>query len=160
MQLRNVLAALLFVLYLAALCSLLILKWLPIPGVFPPVPLLPQLDINSFHVNLTPFHSLALFWNARGVSISDEDVWKNLWGNILVLLPFAPLFPSRRGRIRPLLIICSGLSLILSIELIQLLSGIGVWDIDDIFLNTIGLLGGFLFLLPRLIRRKKGKKRG
>lgn len=151
------LAVIVFALYLIALCSLLLLKWLPIPGIFPGSPGL-FLNLRSYQVNLQPFKSIDLFWKVKDDELSRMLVWKNIFGNILVLFPYAPLAALSVKKMRPWIILLSGLSLILLIELIQLITGLGVWDIDDVLLNTTGLLLGFIFLLPRLLRRDPEKK--
>ena len=56
------------------------------------------------------------------------------------------------------------MGLSLCVEVLQLLTRVGSFDVDDIFLNTIGgVLGFVLFIISNLIRRhhvRKREKRG
>lgn len=68
--------------------------------------------------------------------------WSNILGNILVFMPFGFLLKhSGYTMTRGLLY---GLALILFIEGVQLVSGLGVFDVDDILLNGIGVFLGLL----------------
>ena len=58
----------------------------------------------------------------------------------------------------------NSLGLSLCVEVLQLVTRVGSFDVDDILLNTIGgVLGYIVFVICNLIRRKcyvrKGKKR-
>ena len=140
---------LIFFMYLLAVVSLLLFKWLPIPGVFPfPPDIHPVSTGFDTTLNLSPFQSIRLYQEAYGTSLSDQTIWSNLLGNVLVLFPFGFMGALLARRFRPWLILLSGLCLILGIELTQLLTGLGVWDIDDILLNTLGLILGLIFALP------------
>jgi Glycopeptide antibiotics resistance protein len=75
---------------------------------------------------------------------------KNIVGNLLLLFPLEVLLPLLWEKFRNFTrVIIFALSLTLSIEILQLLSGyignIGrAFDIDDIILNTAGALIGFI----------------
>ena len=48
----------------------------------------------------------------------------------------------------------------LSIEIIQLFTKVGCFDVDDLLLNTLGgLIGYIIFLISNVIRRNYVKKR-
>jgi len=82
--------------------------------------------------------------------------FENLFGNILVFIPFGVLFPlvSRIGRKWYLFLLVS-LAFILGIEVFQLFTGCGAFDVDDIILNCLGALTGFLiFQVFSIIKRK------
>ena len=57
----------------------------------------------------------------------------------------------------------TGLTFLLSlgIEIIQLITRVGVFDVDDIILNTVGgMLGYFIYRVVRVVnRRRKHAKR-
>ena len=63
---------------------------------------------------------------------------------------------------RAFLIFLSGFLLSLTVEVIQLISKVGCFDVDDLILNTLGaVLGYVFFVISNHIRRKKyhyGKK--
>ena len=89
-------------------------------------------------------------------------VFTNLFGNILIFMPFG-FFISMASRARGFfmtLFYRFGLSL--CVEVFQLLTKVGSFDVDDLLLNTIGgVLGYILFSICNTIRRRHyghGKK--
>ena len=82
-------------------------------------------------------------------------VFANLFGNILIFVPygfFISLAAERRGFFKTLFF-SSGLSL--CVELVQLATRVGSFDVDDILLNTIGgIFGYILFAVCNAIRRR------
>lgn len=81
-------------------------------------------------------------------------LWRIFWfdflGNIFCFVPFG-LWLGRRQVPFPLCM-AAGLGLSLLIEILQFVLGTGISDVDDLLLNTIGvLLGWILFLLCRRI---------
>lgn len=92
--------------------------------------------VNWFNTyNLIPFKTIIGYWafpNAHNTII-------NILGNIVILMPvqflIMKIFDIRKFRIS--LIIDISLSLL--IEIIQLISHAGVFDIDDIILNVLGM---------------------
>lgn len=77
--------------------------------------------------------------------------FENLFGNILIFIPYGMLyplsFPSRRSRrlFGPLtcLFICG-------IEVFQMVSAFGKFDVDDILLNCAGAMIGMIFMIAIL----------
>lgn len=68
----------------------------------------------------------------------------NIVGNVLLFVPLGYLLRrSTNGRIVAVLAI--GVPVILLFETVQLFSGLGVFDVDDILLNVIGIVTGYLF---------------
>ena len=68
---------------------------------------------------------------------------KNLAVNIIMFMPcgfLTPLF-LKRNEIWHILIV--GIILSVIVEMLQALLGVGTVDIDDVILNTVGLLLGF-----------------
>lgn len=89
------------------------------------------------NINLIPFRSITPYLK----NITESFAFKNIIANIVVFIPLG-FFVSQ---IKPknlfkMLVIC--LSVILSIELIQLFFKIGFFDVDDIILNFTGSLMG------------------
>lgn len=80
----------------------------------------------------------------------------NLFGNVLAFMPLGFLIPvSFPGIDRWWMIVLHSFWLSLCIELFQLVSHFGAFDVDDILLNTLGgLLGFFAFLMIRFVYRK------
>ncbi|MEE1085740.1 MAG: VanZ family protein [Schaedlerella sp.] len=111
-------------------------------------------DLGTYRYNLMPFKEIKRFWEYREV-LGTFTVFANLFGNILIFVPYGFLIStfSRRGRINRSflwsIILCTG------VELFQLFTRVGSFDVDDIILNTLGgLLGWFLFKICNRIRRK------
>lgn len=66
-------------------------------------------------------------------------------GNILIFIPcglFVPYFRKKKRRLSDFFVSC--LFLIMFIEITQVLSLFGSFDIDDVILNMIGCLAGYL----------------
>lgn len=96
----------------------------------------------GYQYNLYPFKTIYDFvvnWKFY----SARTIFMNLIGNIFVFFPFgillAILYPKRKWR----WIIKFSLLFIFVLESIQLLSKRGVFDVDDLLLNTLGILLGF-----------------
>lgn len=70
----------------------------------------------------------------------------NLAGNILIFTPFGFLVPIMSRRLRGFFrVILLGFELSLAVECVQLVTKTGSFDVDDLLLNTIGALIGYLF---------------
>lgn len=71
----------------------------------------------------------------------------NIFGNILLFIPFGILSGASWGRMRGLLLtfLASGLAS-LGYELIQYLYAIGEFDVDDIMWNVAGAVSGYLLV--------------
>ena len=84
----------------------------------------------------------------------------NLYGNILMFIPFGFLFVLLTKHIKFYVVTLSGALLSLLIEILQLFS-FRATDIDDVILNTLGtfigfLLGSFLLACIPFLRRATG----
>lgn len=99
---------------------------------------------TTYRYNLKPFAEIKryLCYSER---IGSFNVMLNLAGNVICFMPFGfviPILSSRqRGFFRMLLL--SFLSSLL-VELLQLVSMLGSCDVDDIILNTLGGVIGYL----------------
>ena len=98
------------------------------------------------NLQLKPFHMILNFTSFK---VPFEDFFLNIVCNVVVFMPFGFLGLIHKnckniGILLPLFI-CG----IISIELTQHFTGRGVADIDDVFLNTIGMLSGY-FLFSKL----------
>ncbi len=103
----------------------------------------------------TPRYSLTLFHTIKSYLHNyDYQVHQyNLWGNILPFIPLGFLLPAAFAKLRPLYVaipLC--LLLIVGLETLQLYTGLGSFDVDDIFLNGISVLLGYTAFV--LFRRK------
>lgn len=89
----------------------------------------------------------------------------NIFGNVIAFLPFGFMLPLLSVKCRKFLYV-TFLSLIfsLSIELVQLALKVGIFDVDDVLMNTAGgMLGGLIFFICygilTLIKRYQAKKK-
>ncbi|WP_339260734.1 VanZ family protein [Paenibacillus sp. FSL R5-0713] len=104
-----------------------------------------------YQYNLVPFETI------RPLLLEREryhtDAWvKNLFGNIVLFIPLGIWIPWLFRRCRSFLTFTSTVVLLLlGVEVIQLITRVGSFDVDDIILNTVGAWIGYagfkLFLL-------------
>jgi glycopeptide antibiotics resistance protein len=93
--------------------------------------------------NTTPFSTIKLFYNSR--RMNPEFMMNNLLGNLLGFIPFGFLLPLLIPFFRNLFkTLVAGFLLSLGYETVQLVFGLGVFDVDDLLLNTAGVLIGFI----------------
>ena len=119
--------------------------------------------VEEYRYNLELFREIRRFITYRE-QLGMFAVFANLLGNILIFVPygfFISMAAERRGFFKTLFF-SFGLSL--CVELVQLATKVGSFDVDDILLNTIGgILGYILFAICNVIRRRyhvrKRKKR-
>lgn len=109
---------------------------------------------DSYHYNLIPFREITRFYVYRDV-VGARAFVLNLFGNVIAFMPFGLFIPILFTRWRKLnSILRMTFFLSLGIEIIQLLTRTGSFDIDDLILNTLGgVLGYLLFVILDLFRR-------
>ena len=115
---------------------------------------------RSYHYNLVLFKELKRFITYRK-SLGTVVVMTNIFGNIIGFIPFGYILPIISKRRRKFAVIgLLSFQLSLSIEVLQLVLKVGSFDVDDLILNTLGgLIGYLLFWISNKIRRKyDGKK--
>ena len=101
-------------------------------------PALPYWD--QLRYNLTPFHTIKLFWRI----LPNASAIINLCGNVIMFIPlgfFLPrIFPALRKFWRTLL---TTTLIIAAVEFAQLFTLLGCCDIDDLILNVMGAAIGY-----------------
>lgn len=105
---------------------------------------------NMHKANLKPFTTIKLYLNSRG---NPEYASNNLWGNTLGFIPLGIFLPLLFTLLRrPVHTITCVFLISLGFETFQLLSMLGIFDVDDLLLNTLGGAIGYLFfwLMHRL----------
>lgn len=114
---------------------------------------------RSYHYNLVLLKEIKRFWNHRE-SLGLMAVFLNLFGNIAAFVPFGTILPIMHHRYRSFLyMILMTFEFSLLIEVIQLVSKVGSFDVDDLLLNTIGgMLGYLVFEILNKIRRHRYAK--
>ena len=134
----------LFLLYILVLLKVIVFKY-PIDNLVQIVQSWSR-DVlweGAANANYTLFKTISLYirhWHSLGM-IS----FKNLVGNIVVFIPlggFLPiLFPKMQN-----FFLCMAVALlfIFGIEMFQLISNFGIFDVDDIVLNGLGVFLGYI----------------
>lgn len=137
----NIIAIVLFVLYLAVLMKLLVFKY---PSV---------MTFEIAKGNYVPFKTILTY-------LSGEPTWntaiRNIWGNIILLVPmgFFVSFFSRPFKWKSAFIAAVIIGTLP--EIIQGIFKAGVFDVDDILLNVFGaVLGYAVFICVKSIFAKK-----
>ena len=107
-------------------------------------------EMREYHYNLVLFKEIKRFWQYRE-QVGFFAMFTNLFGNVLIFVPFGFFLPmgSRQS---------FGLSL--CVEVFQLITKVGSFDVDDLLLNTIGGICGYiLFVICAAIRRRHAGKK-
>ena len=98
-------------------------------------------DINY---NLIPFRSIS----SQLERITQWWALKNLLGNIIPFIPFGFLLPITYPKFNSAIrVLAIGFVSIVLIEIFQFFTKIGSFDVDDIILNMIGIVCGYLMFL-------------
>ena len=105
--------------------------------------------------NFVPFHTIKMYIEYAYKLNSVE----NLAGNLLVFVPFGFLFPyvAREGT-HFFVMLLNAFVFVLGIEMFQLFSAFGAFDVDDILLNCLGASLGFG--VNRLVQWWERKRKG
>ena len=143
----------LFVIYAA------LLLWLLFDRPIARDPVIDYAETMRGNMNLVPFHTIRNYWTVvKRMEFTPlfRHCVINLGGNIFLFIPigyFLPrLWPSLRNFFSFLLTCTMAITLV---ELLQLVTLLGSLDIDDLILNLLGMLVGYLMCI---IVHKRGKK--
>ena len=144
------LGKLLFVLYIAFLFWFLLFSdWYGRSG-----------EMREYHYNLELFREIRRFWTYR--EQLGLLTFTNLIGNVLIFVPFGFFMPmaSRYWNRSFFLTVFYSFGISFFVEVFQLLTKVGSFDVVDLLLNTAGGLCGYiLFALCNVIRRNYVEKR-
>lgn len=93
----------------------------------------------------------------------EKVIWlalKNLLGNLLPFIPFGFLLPIAYPRIKAFFkVFLVGMFAVLFIEIFQYMTRLGSFDIDDIILNVLGgVVGYLLYIFSEFIFKKTSEK--
>lgn len=108
---------------------------------------------NGYRYNLTLFAEIKRFYGLLGGSMNFRAII-NLFGNVVCFVPFGLfvpyIFSKRFSFIR---VVTATFIFSLCIELLQLYFMIGIFDVDDLILNTLGgAIGYIIYKIVSLIR--------
>lgn len=111
-------------------------------------------EMQEYRYNLVLFREIRRFWNYRD-QIGLFAMFTNLFGNVIIFMPFGFFMPmaSRYRSCFSAVFYSFGLSL--CVETFQLLTRVGSFDVDDLLLNTVGGLAGYvIFAICAVIRSR------
>ena len=112
-------------------------------------------EYQGYRYNLELFKEIKRFWLNKE-TLGWDSVLTNLAGNIVAFMPFGYCLAvlTKHGKNAILCGLGTGL-FSLVVEVVQLVSRVGAFDVDDIFLNGIGGMLGCLayFLIGRPVER-------
>lgn len=116
------------------------------------------LNKSSYNYNLEPFREIKRFWNYRNI-LGFESVFLNLFGNVVAFIPFGVMLPILSARRRNFfLVTLLTLEFSILIEVTQLFTRAGSFDVDDLILNTAGGSLGYLVYLVIKFLVKRWRK--
>lgn len=103
--------------------------------------------------NFIPFKTIRMY--IRYYDMPGIRSFSNLFGNILVFVPFGVLLPMvHKASRNAWIMLLNALLLIVGIEIFQLFSNFGAFDVDDIILNSLGvLIGGCIYHLLKPVQK-------
>ncbi len=109
---------------------------------------------SEYRYNLVLFKEIKRFIEYRE-ELGAFAVFTNLFGNILIFMPYG-FFISMASRARGFFMtLFYSFSLSFCVEIFQLFTKVGSFDVDDLLLNTVGgVLGYILFVICNMIRRR------
>ena len=129
----RILGKILFVLYIIFIIYFLIFSdWYGRTG-----------EMQEYHYNLVLFKEIKRFWEYRD-QVGMFAMFTNLFGNVIIFMPFGFFMPmaSKYRSLFSTVFYSFGLSL--CVETFQLVTKVGSFDVDDMFLNTLGGIAGYI----------------
>lgn len=114
---------------------------------------------GEYRYNLTLFQEIGRYWHYGRRTGSWYLFLMNVCGNIGVFVPvgiFLPALFERCKNVFLTILVCLEISLLA--EVVQLVSRVGSFDVDDLLLNTIGGVVGYLIFWMVTKCHSKAKK--
>lgn len=137
-KLRRVISRMLFALYIVGLLFLVF-------GA-------DRMASSGYNYNLVLFSEIKRFIKYRHI-VGYKAFLANVVGNFVVFMPFGFLMPTlTRYKYNFIFITMLSLEFSLLIEIVQLITRLGSFDVDDLLLNTLGGSAGYvLYKICRII---------
>lgn len=96
--------------------------------------------------NTVPFRTINMYY--KGYQHNNTNAAYNLLGNLLGFIPLGLLLPLALPFFkRWWAMLAAAIIIPLGFETVQLITGLGIFDVDDILLNATGALGGYLVVM-------------
>ena len=126
----------LFVLYIMLLITVIFFKY----GYMASFILLQETD-RPFRGNFIPLKTITFYCRTSSIDITIRE----LLGNVIAFAPMGFLLPFLFNRIKGVVkVSIISFTISLFFELIQLITNLGSFDVDDMILNTLGAIIGFM----------------
>ena len=104
-----------------------------------------RVDLGTHRYNLIPFYEIQRFIKYRNVVSMDAFIL-NICGNLLVFAPLGFLIPVwHPKKVHWYSILIDSFLFSLCIEILQFYLRVGVFDVDDLIMNTSGGMIGWFF---------------
>ena len=115
----------------------------------------------DYRYNLTLFQEIGRYYNFGMRTGSWRLFWWNVVGNVCVFVPFGAFLPALFTKCQKFFsVLLFTVELSFVVEIIQLITKIGSFDVDDLLLNTIGgILGYFVYKIMTSKNTNKGKQK-
>ncbi len=114
---------------------------------------------EEYHYNLVLFKEIRRFYQYREI-LGMQSVLVNLVGNVVAFMPFGFFLPVIWPKSARFLFVAFGSFLFsLFVETVQLISKVGTFDVDDMFLNTLGGILGYFLMWLLFLRRMALQRR-
>lgn len=98
---------------------------------------------QEYRYNVVLFSEIKRFFKYRHL-MSLESFVLNMFGNVVGFMPFGFFIPMLIKKHSFWRIFCLSFELTLAVEVTQLALKVGIFDVDDLFLNTIGGILGYV----------------
>jgi glycopeptide antibiotics resistance protein len=129
-------------LYLAILSKLILFKYIPLSEIINHF----NFTYDEYHWrsnNFVPFKTINFYLFLADINLNIRI--ENLAGNIIGFMPFGFILPLLARKFQKLsTVTLATFCLSLTFELLQLIFEFGSFDVDDLILNTIGGILGYL----------------
>ena len=91
----------------------------------------------------------------------DMSLFRNIILNILLFVPLGFLLPIYTDKLKKIYkVVPIGFAVTLAIEIIQYITQMGIFEIDDVFNNTLGVLIGYsIFMIYDSLKNKMDRKK-
>ncbi|WP_160724267.1 VanZ family protein [Bacillus sp. USDA818B3_A] len=144
--------------YIAILSKLILFKYIPLSQIVEHF----NFTYDEYHWrdnNFVPFKTIYFYMYLADINLSIRIA--NLAGNIIGFSPFGFILPLLSRRFQKLRrVILSTFCLSLAFEMIQLVFEFGSFDVDDLILNTLGGILGYIpakIFLMTAVNRSQNK---
>lgn len=111
-------------------------------------------DHAEYRYNLTLFQEIGRYYGVGMRTGSWRLFLWNVVGNVCVFVPFGILLPMLFKKCQNFIsVLLLSFELSLVVEIVQLVTRVGSFDVDDLLLNTIGGILGYITY--RILNRKR-----